>query len=411
MEPTSKSSRSSLLGPIPLLVCATLLVWALPAVFTQLPALLGFDHPDKWFLDSYAVLASSDAVRAGINPDLPNPLDILHRPHSYSNWWFGLGSLGLTRQDNFAVGLVWVAVFLAVAILILRPRTYRDAALALAFLGSPVVLLTVIRANNDLVVFALIGAAALLLRRDTTVRIALAALLVALAAGLKFYPLVAGLFVILIRPGKRLCFCLLGVGALLTAVLIDVGSTISRGTFGLSTDIHKTGLPVLLTDLGFAGRTPQAIGAGLIGLAGFMLARRGITSGLADADAGKRQAFLLGAVLLAACFVAGVSHAYRWVFVVLLLPWLIGRLADSSSRRVAIAALALLLLVCWGDGLLCLTLNWLWTTRTVESVAHLERVWRFVTQPLHWILVALLAGWLWDAVFAAVRAIQPAQRV
>jgi hypothetical protein len=392
-----------------MLGAVALAVWLVPALFPGLVTLIGFEFPDKWFIDSYAILASCDAVRAGIRPDVPNPFDFLHRPHSYSDWWFGLEKLGLTRADNFVLGLSWVALFLVLAVLMLRVRTYRDALLGLVFLASPVVLLGVFRANNDLVIFSLIAIAVLFLRSDRPVRLAGAGVMVALATGLKFYPVVAGLHVILVRPGRRMGQAALALAVVLGLVVWNVWSTIGRGEFGIPLDVHKTGLPILLSDLGLHGRGPQVLGAAIVAAIGLATARRRWTTGLArsDGDAGERYAFLLGAVLLAACFVAGISHAYRWIFALLLVPWLRSewtRGETIAARRTVALAFGLLVLVCWGDGLLCLLLNLFWTPQPVPAVDHVEKLWRLATQPCHWLLVGLLAGWLWDAVFAGWRA-------
>jgi hypothetical protein len=79
-----------------------------PAAFRY----LGVNHFGVWFLDSFALLASNDALARGLDPYAINPLDYFHRPHVYSPWWLHLGDLGLTRADNLRVGLVMAGVFL-----------------------------------------------------------------------------------------------------------------------------------------------------------------------------------------------------------------------------------------------------------------------------------------------------------
>ena len=389
-----------------LIVAATVAVWTLPALIPSLPRLLGFDYAEKWFLDSYAILAAGDAVRAGLNPEVPNPLDILHRPHSYSDWWFVVERLGLTRADNFVVGLAWIAAFLVAAMLVLRARTPRATVLSLLFLTSPVVVLAVFRANNDLVVFVVLAAAALCLRGESTARIVAAAALVALATGLKFYPAVAAAFVVLLRPRPRLWLGGAIAAGLVGLALADVWSSIGRGEFRIPIDMHKTGMGVLFSDLGWSGRAVQAGGALGLAAAGLACALRGGTGGLAGGGRGpgERYAFLIGAITLVACFVAGVSHAYRWILALLLVPWLDSLLddPDRGRRRAAWATLILLAFVCWGDGLLCLGLNLFWAAPDMPAVERVEKLWRLATQPLHWALVALLAGWLWSALLAAV---------
>src|ERR1035437_4878407 len=61
---------------------------------------VGTNHYGVWFLDSFAILASNDALTRGHDPFAINPLDYFNRPHVYSHWWLHLPAFGLTRADN-----------------------------------------------------------------------------------------------------------------------------------------------------------------------------------------------------------------------------------------------------------------------------------------------------------------------
>src|SRR4051812_29024373 len=123
----SVSTSSSLLAPQFLFVALSLLGLL---VFTLSPQARSFvsvlDH-GRWFLDSYAVLAASDAQHVGLDPNAANPLDLFQRSHKYSDWWFGLGKLGLTRQDNFLVGGIWVLGFLVALFCSVRATSRAEA--------------------------------------------------------------------------------------------------------------------------------------------------------------------------------------------------------------------------------------------------------------------------------------------
>lgn len=108
--------------------------------------------------------------------------------------------------------------------------------------------------------------------------------------------------------------------------------------------------------------------------------------------------FTVGALILAGCFLAGTSFAYRWIFALWLCPWLWSLRVHGRHPILAKAALGLLLLNVWLDGLYCLVLN-LWIQYLPPL---LPTIWRYATQPLNWILIALLAGWLLDAALSAV---------
>src|SRR5450755_3226722 len=96
--------------------------FAVFVLFPQIQRKLNFNDYGLWFLDSYAVLAASDTALAGGNPEQPMVLDFLHRTHKYSDWWYALGHLGLSRADNFLVGGSWVVAFVLSAGLLLRPE-------------------------------------------------------------------------------------------------------------------------------------------------------------------------------------------------------------------------------------------------------------------------------------------------
>src|SRR3954469_3948523 len=109
-----KSSPSSLISPRFVFVALSLMVLLGFSLSPLTRKWLGIFDGGQWFLDSLAVLSANDAHRAGIDPSAPNPYDVLFRTHKYSDWWFALGYFGLTREDNFIVGGLWVVSFLAV---------------------------------------------------------------------------------------------------------------------------------------------------------------------------------------------------------------------------------------------------------------------------------------------------------
>jgi hypothetical protein len=55
------------------------------------------------------------------------------------------------------------------------------------------------------------------------------------------------------------------------------------------------------------------------------------------------------------------------------------------------------------DGLLCAVINISFVQYAQAWQDRLDVVWRRWTQPLHWILMMLLAGWLCEGALATVR--------
>lgn len=360
-----------------------------------------FDH-GRWFLDSYAVLAASDTAHAGLDPAQPMALDVLHRAHSYSDWWLGLRWLGLTRADNFLVGSAWVAAFLVSAWAVLRPRHAAPAAWHLSLLLSPAVLLAINRANNDLVIFTLLTGAALLWRPDSPWRVAGALGAIALATGLKFYPVAAGALVLLTPPGPTRWKTAGAVALLLGVVLLNVWEALGRGAFALPSTVYLFGATVFGRDLGGTGRGLLVGGAvAMLGLA-VLAARRGRLQRPAIFPAAPRAtveaaAFTIGASVLLACFVGGISYAYRGIFFLLTAPWLWRRATAtqrSPDRCAARWSVGLVTATLWLDGGFCVVTNLTLAPMAPAFLDRLQHTWRLVSQPVPWAAAAMLAGWL-----------------
>lgn len=390
-----------LLTPRRVLGLVVLMGYCLLALFPLVKRRLGIFDGGMWFLDSYAILAAGDAVQANLDPFAANPLDILQRQHSYSSWWFAVGRTGLTRQDNFLFGGSWVAAFGLAALAWLRPRTYREALLGAAILLSPPVVLAVNRANNDLVVFALLAAGLWWLREAKAWHLALFILALVLATGLKFYPFIAGVALLAVRPPAR------GIGAAALGLLCgglvfaSVWTDFRRAAFPVPAQLYTFGAPIVFRDLGWTG--PQALlaGAGVLALAAIVCVWRGWSVPLDDprGDLRSRLAFAAGAALLVGCFLAGISHAYRLIYVIFLLP-LLARMDSGPVRSITVGLLFALL---WLDGLYCLGVNLLIGPMPLAELIRRQLVWRLATQPVIWAAMALLAGALLNLLLSACR--------
>src|SRR5688572_22031549 len=390
----------SLLTPYRLLL--VFLVPGLSAIilWPEVLAQMGFACHGQWFLGSHAILAANDAAGLGADPLQPNPLDPLSRSHVYSEWWLGVRWLGLTRADNFAFGGSCCLAFLAVALAGVKPVTYRGAVTLAAIFLSPPVLLALQRANNDLLIFAVVGLGLLALQpARTPARLACFGALVILATGLKYYPIVAAGALLVALPWRRAtlwCFGLTLAGALL--VLWSERTSIGRGMFDLPSTIHLFGAHALWRDFISERPAQLLVAVALLGSGAVLAWRLGWTAGLADTTRGpaaERLMFAVGACLLIGCFVAGMSFAYRWIFGLWLWPWLWREAA--AGRTSARLALGAWLIALWADGVLCLTVN------SFGLAYRPERGWMWVTQPFTWSLMVLLGGWLLEAVVAQAR--------
>jgi len=404
IQPESHPALRRLLNPPVVFLLLVLAGYSLMALAPGFRQRLGLADGGLWFMDSYAVLAANDAVRAGLDPFLPNPLDVFQRPHVYSRWWFVLGELGFSRRDNFLMGGSWVLLFAGAVMALLRPSTHAGAVWYALLVLSPPVQLAVLRASNDLVIFVLLLAAVGLLG-PAIWRLLLCAASLVLATGLKFYPILAcGLF-LLVRPPRRML--LAGGLAVLAAglTLASVWDDLRRAQIPSPNHVHIFGAAIVFRDLGWSG--PTALVTGVLVVAGLasLCVRRKWAANVMETTGPEfeSRAFLVGAAVLVGCFLAGISHAYRLVFVLLLAPWLCRQcFAVEARRRVAARVLSgLLLATLWADGLLCLGVN---SLGRVDSPAELGRwllLGHALTQPVVWAAMALLAGSLLAVVFQA----------
>ncbi|MEO6569718.1 MAG: glycosyltransferase 87 family protein [Opitutaceae bacterium] len=359
---------------------------------------IGIFDGGYWFMDSHAVLAGIESHRAGIAAGDPNPFDVMQRTWKYSDWWYGLGKIGLTLDDNFLLGGSWVLGFLAVVSLTVRPTRYGEALWLALLLSSPPFLLAINRANNDLVVFSLLGFALIALRTDSNLRVSIAIGLVALASGLKFYPVVALLAFFLVRPRQRIVRITAAAVAVIGAALASVASQIGRGSFSIESKPHRLGGRMLFTDAGLSESRATLVTIAVFTMA-VLVAVRFRWTGKSDPESDlseNRRMMTMGAVVLVACFLLGINAAYRWIFALWIAPWLWENRQINFSARLGVWLLPFCL---WHDAGLCWVINRWFRNLSEEQYARIEVVWRAATEPFVWCLMILLGGWLLNLVW------------
>ncbi len=375
------------------------------ASFAAYPGLffaLGVNHYNVWFLDTFALLASNDAVTRGLDPYAPNPLDYFHRPHVYSHWWLHLRDLGLTRTDAWWLGLALVGAFLIAALARLRPRTGRELAWYAAVLCSSPVLLAVDRANNDLVIFLLLAMVVPSLRAKWRGVRLLAPLLIAVAAALKYYPAAAGLVLLAAPDWKEARARIVIAGMLLALAALSLGQDLTGyGPLAPQPEgLLSFGSTAFANTLGWTGWAPKLLG--FLAAAAVVAAcwRRRVLENWEPAV--ERQSdwlyFILGAVLLTGCFFASLNYGYRWIFAIWLAPLLATLPRDSAApagvRRLARATGALLLVVLWWDPFCCLVLNRFIGIVPGPTITKWAEYAFLAEQPIDWALFACLLVFL-----------------
>ena len=372
------------------------------ALYPRLFFALGVDHFNAWFLDTFALLASNDAITRGLDPYAVNPLDYLGRPHIYSHWWLHLRDLGLTRADANWLGWTLVMGFLLTALWRLRPQSTRQFFWYAAVICASPMLLAVDRANNDLVIFILLAALVPCLLHPGRLWRWIPPVLVAVAALLKYYPAVAALLLLAgpDRSERRLRLLV----TLLLLVLAACSMADDLANFWVRSPqpegLMSFGATAFFNELGWVGGPPKLLCAGMgLGVVAFCWLRRA----WGDWEpAPARQSdwlhFVLGAVLLTGCFFTSVNFSYRWIFILWLAPWLwsLGRDPDSppAARRLARQTMGLLLVVLWWSPLCCLVLNGLIGRVPEATVMRLAQQAFQVEQPFDWAFFCCLLAFL-----------------
>lgn len=317
---------------------------------------LGVFHLRPYFADTVAILAAGQAQEAGRDVFLGNPFDPFGRPHVYGAWWLVTGPLGLVVRDAWWLGTVLGVVFAITALMLLAPRTAREAAVVFLLLVSPPVLLGIERANNDLVIFLLLALAAAALACSRPVSGAAGVLTLVLAAVLKFYPL-AALGAVLVRRERlpRLALTL-GVALALFAALWWMQREAffrALAVMPRPDTLYAYGVRVLSISWTHSdGARLWLVSGLLLGIAGawWLLwpARTAVARALPDEGTIVTAAVAGGACWLF-CYGANTNYSYRAVLLLLVAPlWLqLARSADAATRALGWRACGLLLATLW----------------------------------------------------------------
>jgi hypothetical protein len=363
---------------------------------------VGVSHYSVWFSDSYAVLASNDALAAGLDVYAPNPLDHFARRHVYPRWWLYLGKLGLTRADNLWIGATLAALFFAAAAWRLRPQNPRELLWYLAVWCSPPCVFAMERANNDLVIFVLLAAVAPSLLSQNRLGPFVALAVIALATKLKFYPAVAAL-VLLAGEDRRVVWPRILIAAASLAVVAWSLRQDFRNFAGVAP--HPQGLlslgAMVASDLLGWTKSMTTFLSGSVAIGATVLwLRSGVFAGwsIKPVDRAAWLNFLLGAVLLVGCFFASNSYSYRLIFAVWLAPFLWKLLHDKSAppkvRQLARVTALLLLFVLWITPVVYGIVKYLGPRLPAVEVKSYADTLLLAEQPLIWAFFLCLLGFL-----------------
>jgi len=346
--------------------------------------LLGVPLMEPRFADVRTITGAHTALLQGLDPLASNPGDPWLRPLNYPRIWVQLAELGIGPQHTDLVALTFFGIF-AIGLVMLVPLATTPAiTVALAFaLFSPVTWLLLERANNDLVLFGLLAAAAFFAAR----RPRLTAALVGIGSVLKLYPIfgLAALCTSAGRPSLRKIVPLVALFLGYVAWTHDDLQLIRANT------MHWKPISYGIDQL------PDALAAGtgwpLLPL--LILAVVGVLVALAFAFAGRCRgrlgmattahrlaAFRVGAGVFVGTFCLGGNFDYRLVFLLLVVPQTVTWIATTRGwvRGTTVVGLACLGLLLW---------SMTWRTLLLRLVGS-ATPGLVIDEALTWSLVGLL---------------------
>jgi lysylphosphatidylglycerol synthetase-like protein (DUF2156 family) len=227
-------------------------------------------------------------------------------------------------------------------------------------------------------------------------------LLIAVATGLKFYPVVAGLILLMGADVRELRWRVLLAAAAIGVVLLNVAPDYARikNFLPKAEGLMTFGAANLFETIGFGARWSKVASIVVGGVAALAFWRSNVFSGW-EIPAEERTewwSFILGAVLLAGCFFAGTNYAYRWVFAPWLAPllWRLPRneRAPCAVRRLARVTGGLFLAALWLDPLMSVILTRLIGHAHGETLMRAADRFFAYEQPATWAFFVCLIGFL-----------------
>jgi hypothetical protein len=290
---------------------------------------------------------------------------------------------------------------------------------------STMVVFAVERANFDIALFVVVLVAGLLAECRASVRL-IGYVLALVAALIKYYPIMVLVAVFRECPPRCVVVMIALTGAL--AVFgVAYHSEIAEGLAGIpqgpyNTDLFAAkNLPFLLGEAarnvaGSSSWAPlvgqafaAAIYATMIGVC-WVVCRRLLSSdelaaALASLSGLERTLLVIGCAVIAGCFFAGQSIGYRGVFLLMVIPGLLGIARSPASRNfraLGKGACVVIVLLMWGECFRLALYRGFELHDVPATIAGQLGFYFWLIRELGWwwtvaVMLAILADFLWDS--------------
>jgi len=401
--------------------------------------IIPFTYP---FLDWEAVSAAIRCWNNNIDVYTANPCDVLNRPHLYSPLWLRATFIPTDRVWTMPIGIGIILAFLLSLFWIVKPVNWRELIVFTLACTSTTVVYALERGNSDVIVFIMLVVAGVLSTGPLASRV-LSYALILLAGLLKFYPLIGLLTVLRERP-RTFCAIVAAVGLIVVglfyrfrtetaAALKNIGpweyASDLFGAVNLPFGSLRYALwlfPGLEQYIWFAA-LPYTIMTVLLIVTAVQVIRlaRNVNLSATFASAPDRDAMFLviGAALIAGCFFAGQSVAYKGIYLIFVVAGLVAmrRVADTGKARAILSeALIIVVFLMWEEffrrALIYGITGSVQARTLLHEIGHpglglgLYALFWFIRELLWWRLAALLLAvlaifGLRSELFAALRAV------
>lgn len=308
--------------------------------FDRIGSLWGIDRFP--FGDLLNLTGAGESMMHGHDPSVDNPYDPLHRPlnHPVFLKWL-VGVLGLRIASTNFVGFLLIFLFFFGLLLALPPlSSWASWVLALTIF-SPAVVLGLERANHDLFVFFLIC-----LSISLSAWPALASIVLLVAAFIKLFPVFSGLYLFRFKAYRTLLpylffACFLAYFIAIFSDLSRIGRVTGKSFGMMAYGVHTHAIAGTFHN--YIPLIALTIGCFLFCLP---LARVEFEGGSRALDRAL-DCFRAGAAIYVGTFWLGNNYNYRFMFLLLAVPQLVGWLSNRQLRSMSLIAISTLVVSMW----------------------------------------------------------------
>jgi hypothetical protein len=359
-----------LLGLTLLAIFAVLYAVHIDAYLRALTAtgIIPFTYP---FLDWEAVSAAVRCWNNNIDVYIADPCDALNRPHMYSPLWLRATFIPTDRVWTMPIGIGIILAFLLSLFWLVKPANWRELIVFALACTSTTVVYALERGNSDVIMFIMLVVAGVLSTGPLACRV-LSYALILLAGLLKFYPLIGLLTALRERP--RTFFLVAAAAGLIVVGLFyrfrtETAAALKNiGGWEYASDLFgAVNLPFGslryalwlfpgLEQYTWFAALPYTIMTVLLIVTAVQVIclTRNVNLAGAFAKMPEQDAIFLviGAALMAGCFFAGQSVAYKGIYLIFVVVGLVAmrRATDAGKTRALLnEALIIVVFLMWEE--------------------------------------------------------------